>query len=104
MAAPGCATKQPVARYNISRDSHRKFPKVEIETAAANGAAADSLKRRLTDQCKKLIDRHFHAGYRQRKHPENDQNEAEKGPIMRPIRLMMDKSHSFPPKSDLASV
>jgi hypothetical protein len=75
-----------------------------MHPAAVQGAAADSLKRRLTDQRKKLIDRHFHARHRQRKNPENDQNQAEKGPIMRTIRLMMNKSHSFPPKSDLTSV
>jgi hypothetical protein len=52
-----------------------------------------SRKSRLLDQRKELIYRHFQKRDGRRDNPENDQNEAGKGPIVRPVRLMMDKRH-----------
>jgi hypothetical protein len=52
-----------------------------------------------SDQREELIDRHFQARNRRRDDPENDQNKADKGQIVRPVR-MMDQRHNLPPKVD----
>ena len=72
--------------------------------APAKGGRLDTLNRRLPDQGKELIDRHFYTGDRERDNPKNDHNKADQVPIVRPVLLVMDKSHWFPPRTGLTPV
>ena len=72
----------------------RKVPEKKWERGAPRiGPHRIRSKRRSADQREELIDGHFYARYGQRQNPENDQNQAEKGPVMRPARLVMNQCH-----------